>query len=82
MKCLILKCISFSFFFNFEMYSHCVGMFDLSFFQAHFVEAVVVASLCLGMLSIKSENLVNLKWIEVRKNLVFRFGSLESIMPY
>jgi hypothetical protein len=58
----------------------------------------VVASLCLlgflptslNMLSIKSENLLNaqlevrknLKWIEVRKKLVFRFGSLESILPY
>ena len=42
----------------------------------------MVASLCLGMLSIESKNLVNLKWIEVRKNLVFRFGSLESILPY
>ena len=58
----------------------------------------MVASLCLfrflpaslGILSIKSENLLNaqlevrknLKWIEVRKNLVFRFGSLENILPY
>ena len=36
MKCLILKCISFSFFLNFEMYSYCVGMFDLGFFTSTF----------------------------------------------